>query len=294
MSKLITVFGATGAQGGPVARALLSAGFKVRAVTRSADSDKAKALQEAGAEVFAGTITDKESVRSAVAGAYGVFIVTLVSPNETEVGKAAADVCKSAGLKHVVFSGLPPVKSKIGKGCQHFDCKAAVEDYLDEIGVPNTSVRYPFYFDNFASFIIPFKKESDGTFTITMPMDGPIHTMSVADAAPIVAEVFKHPERYMGKKLALSAGAITVDEHSKIISEVTEKTLRYNQISFEEAASDPANPYASEMSSMYEFYSKAEMPYDEEFTRSINPGALTFRQWAEKNKDLLIKKMEAL
>ena len=58
MSKLITVFGATGAQGGPIARALLENSFRVRAVTRNVDSDKAKALREAGAEVVAGSIND--------------------------------------------------------------------------------------------------------------------------------------------------------------------------------------------------------------------------------------------
>ena len=292
MSKLITVFGATGSQGGPVARALLAGGFKVLAVTRSADSDKAKALQAAGAEVVAGSVTDAESVRTAVAGAYGAYIVTLVSPEETAVGKAAADECKKAGVKHVVFSGLDSVKDKIGKGCLHFDSKSAVEKYLDEIGVPNTSVRFPFYFENFSG-LLPFTKESDGAYSLTMPMDGPMDTMSVADGAPIVAEVFKNPDSYLGKKVALSAGRLTVAEYTQIISKVSGKTLRYNQVSFEEAASEPGNPFAPEMSAMYEYYSKVKTPYDEKFTRSINPGALTFQQWAEKNKDVFVKKMSA-
>ena len=80
MSKLITVFGATGSQGGPVARALLRSGFRVRAVTRSPDGDKAKALRDAGAEIVAGSVTDAASVRTAVTGAYGygVYLVTIV------------------------------------------------------------------------------------------------------------------------------------------------------------------------------------------------------------------------
>ena len=123
MSKLITVFGATGAQGGPVARALLRSGFRVRAVTRSTDSDKAKALKEAGAEVVAGGVTDAESVKKAVAGAYGVYLVTVVSPDEAQVGKAVADECKRA----VVFSSLDSVKDKTGKASIYFDSKSAVE-----------------------------------------------------------------------------------------------------------------------------------------------------------------------
>ena len=49
MSRLITVFGATGAQGGDVVKALLAGGkFKVRGATRSVESKKAKELTRRG------------------------------------------------------------------------------------------------------------------------------------------------------------------------------------------------------------------------------------------------------
>ena len=77
MAKLITVFGATGAQGGSVVKALLAdGGFKVRAVTRNPDSAKAKALSEQGSEVVKVDMDDKESLKAAIAGSYGVFAVT--------------------------------------------------------------------------------------------------------------------------------------------------------------------------------------------------------------------------
>ena len=288
MSKLITVFGATGAQGGPVARALLQNGFKMRAVTRNTDSEKAKALRDAGAEVVAGSIDNRDSVKAAVAGAYGAFVVTpfLVS-NEEEVGKAAADACKEAGLQHVVFSGLESVKDKIGKSCAHMDSKVAVEKYLDEIGVPNTSVRYPFYFENFLSFYVPAFK-ADGTYTLTMPIDGPMNAISVADGAPIVLAVFQNPQQYLGKKVAISGSRKKITEYTEIISKVTGKTVKYKQITFEQAANDPNNPAAEELSVMFEYFSKEEPSYDEEFTRKLHPGTLTFQQWAEQNKDKLM------
>jgi hypothetical protein len=57
MSKLITVFGSTGRQGGSVVRSLLShpllhAEYKIRAVTRDRSKPKAKELEELGVEVF--------------------------------------------------------------------------------------------------------------------------------------------------------------------------------------------------------------------------------------------------
>lgn len=48
---MIAVTGATGAQGGAVVNALLKAKFRVRALTRNVDSDKAKALLEKGCTV---------------------------------------------------------------------------------------------------------------------------------------------------------------------------------------------------------------------------------------------------
>ena len=158
MARLITVFRATGSQGGAVVRALLAAtGYKVRGVTRNPDSESAKALKAAGTEVVKGNLDDAASVQSAVSGAHGVFLVTnyfellfqlqdsdAARDKEIAQGKTVADACKKAGVKHLVFSGMELVKDIIGKSCPHFDSKGTIEKYLDEIGVPNTSVRYSF------------------------------------------------------------------------------------------------------------------------------------------------------
>lgn len=77
--KIITVFGATGAQGGGVAHAILrdpNSEFAVRAVTRNPGSDKAKELARLGAEVVSADIDDKQSIRKALEGAYGAYLVT--------------------------------------------------------------------------------------------------------------------------------------------------------------------------------------------------------------------------
>lgn len=74
--KIVAVAGATGAQGGGIARAILSdkgGGFSVRALTRNVKSDKAKELAGQGAEVVAADLDDVESLKRAFQGAYGVF-----------------------------------------------------------------------------------------------------------------------------------------------------------------------------------------------------------------------------
>src|SRR4051794_3929282 len=73
----ILVLGATGAQGGSVARALLSRGrFDVRVLTRKPDSPAAQQLRALGAEIVQGDLDDRASLQRALEGVYGVFGVT--------------------------------------------------------------------------------------------------------------------------------------------------------------------------------------------------------------------------
>ena len=165
----------------------MAKGYNVRAVSRNPDSPKAKELQAKEAElVQVKNMDDVASLEAAIKGVYGVFLVTnyggLLSEaqnpetahdREIAQGKAAGDVCKKLGVKHFVFSSLEYVRDIIGKPCLHFDSKGTVEKYL-AIGVPNTSTRYPFYFENSTSF--GPQKNDDGTYTLTFPvkkaMDG--------------------------------------------------------------------------------------------------------------------------
>src|SRR5881394_2153057 len=78
-TKVIAVVGATGAQGGGLARAILSdpsGGFACRAMTRDPNKDTARALAAKGAEVGRADMDDVESLKKVFAGAHGVFCVT--------------------------------------------------------------------------------------------------------------------------------------------------------------------------------------------------------------------------
>ena len=296
MAKLITVFGATGSQGGPVVRALLAVtGYKVRGVTRNPDSELAKALKAAGAEVVKGNLDDAASVQNAVSGAYGVFLMTnyaelifrlqdadAARDKEIAQGKTVADACKTAGVKHLVFSGMELVKDITGKSCPHFDSKGTIEKYLDEIGVPNTSVRYPFYYEN---FINPaFKpQEKDGVYELTYPMKGPMDGISVEDGGPVVAAVFGNPQEYIGKKVGISGERKTMPEYLAIMSEVSGKTFKYNLIDVDEYAKLP-NPVAPIFAPMFDFFDRGNPVRDIALTKKLNPNLLTFQEWATKNK----------
>lgn len=294
MAKLITVFGATGAQGNYIVSALLQSGFKVRAVTRNPDSEKAKALKNAGADPVKGDLNDAASIAAAVQGVYGVFLVTdfwgLFQQNqetafdiEIAQGKSVADACKKAGVKHVVYSGLDPVKDAIGIDCPHFESKAIVEKYMDEIGVPNTSVRYPFYYDNFIGMMPP-QKQDDGTFAITLPADAPMYAISVADGGPAVASVFSDPGEYIGKKIGIAGDKLKLEEYATIMSKVSGKTVKFNQVPPEVFAKFPF-PGADDIAAMFQFFNSGKMERDITLTRRLNPKTQDFEQYATENKE---------
>ncbi len=73
--KVVAVTGATGQQGGAVARKLLADGWKVRALTRDANKPAAKELETLGAELVPGDMDSRSELDAAFKGAYGVFSV---------------------------------------------------------------------------------------------------------------------------------------------------------------------------------------------------------------------------
>ncbi|CAB3998523.1 Hypothetical predicted protein, partial [Paramuricea clavata] len=192
---LITVFGATGAQGGGVVRALLAGGkFKVRGITRSVESEKANELVSQGVEMVQANFDKPETLYEAIAGSYGVFLVTnfwdgMDGARETRQGKGVIDVCLQEGVKHLIYSGLESAEKMYGFVVEHFESKARVEDCMMEKAGSMiwNSVRTPGYFSNYLTLVKP-KKLDDGSYVFALPMEGkPLYLMDVADLGECVA-----------------------------------------------------------------------------------------------------------
>ncbi|KIW76352.1 hypothetical protein Z517_11098 [Fonsecaea pedrosoi CBS 271.37] len=112
MSKRILVTGATGNQGGSVAKFLLQHPdeYRVRVLTRNPDSDAAKQLAQQGAEVVKGDLTDASTLDAPFRDCWGAFVVTNFydatikndPASEEQQGRNAALAAQRAGGKYRV------------------------------------------------------------------------------------------------------------------------------------------------------------------------------------------------
>ncbi len=231
--KLIAVVGGTGSQGGGLVRAILddpAREFRVRALTRNAQSAKARELAAAGAEVVEADLDDGPSMRNAFDGADGAFIVTNYwaerSP-EDEAKRTRADMelaqadmaalaAKQAGVSHVIWSTLEDTRDVFGSDDRvptvderwkvpHFDAKAEADAVFREYDVPTTFLRTTFFFEGFAGGMGPVRGD-DGTLVLTMPMaDQPLAGIAVADIGRTALSVFKRGAELIGETVSIAA-----------------------------------------------------------------------------------------
>ena len=150
--KAIVVLGATGQQGHAVARALLAAGWPVRAFVRDASHPRAQSLQQQGAELVRGDLNDPASLSWAMQGTYGVFSLQTGSPEGGDIGeerrgKVVADIARATGIAHLVYSSAAGAGPN--SGIAHFEIKWRVEQYIRTLGLPATILRPVFFMENF-------------------------------------------------------------------------------------------------------------------------------------------------
>ncbi|RYZ54959.1 MAG: NmrA/HSCARG family protein [Chitinophagaceae bacterium] len=305
--KIITVFGATGAQGGSLVRAILNdkdETFAVRAVTRNPDSDKAKALAEAGAEVVAGNIDDKESIATAMQGAHGAFCVTFFwdhfSPEkEIEEAKRFAEAAKETGVKHVIWSTLEDTRKFVpldddrmptlqGKyKVPHFDAKGESDHFFSDLGVPTTFLRASFYWDNFIHFGSGPKKGPDGRYYLTFPLDNKkMAGIAAEDIGKCAYGIFKRGEEMVGQTIGIAGEHLSGEEMAQKMSGVLNQEIAYNNVT-PETYRGFGFPGADDLGNMFQFYRDFEKECNSvrnvARSKELNHELQSFDQWLGKN-----------
>ncbi len=306
--KIIAVVGATGAQGGGLVRAILNdknGPFTVRAITRNAESDKAKALADAGAEVVAADLDDVKSLKKAFEGAHGAFCVTNFWEHfkpEKEISQARnmAEAAKDAGVKHVIWSTLEDTRKSIplsddrmptlmGKyKVPHFDGKGEADAVFTKLGVPTTFLVTSFYWENFIHFGMGPKKGADGKLAITLPMGTKkLPSIAAEDIGKTAYAIFEEGAEMIGKTVGIAGGHLTGEQMAKSLSKALGQQVTYNAVT-------PGTyrafgfPGADDLANMFQFNSEFEQDCCDarniSETKSLNPELQTFDRWLGENK----------
>lgn len=243
--RTILVFGATGQQGGAVARALKRDGWSVLALVRKPDQPKAQALAEAGVELIGGDLSDAASIRRAMTGAYGVFSVQPNSgqsasglSNETEVGYAntIADLAVELGVEHLVYSSTI-LLSKGPTGVANLDCKLEIEAHLGSLPLRSTIVRPATFME---LLLQPGLAPDDGLFTFFVEPDQTAQLIAVDDIGRIVAGVFDDPERFAGQAVNIAGDALTGRDMAAALGRAAGRPIRYQRFPHENFAQAPS------------------------------------------------------
>lgn len=290
----ILVVGATGAQGGGVARHLLEQGrFAVRALTRKPAGDAARALAEAGAEVVEGDLADPSSLRHALEGCYGAFGVTNFWEHYEEEyrhGRNLIDAVARSGIEHFVFSTLPSIVEATGGALRspHFDLKAKLEQEARALDLPATFIHVAFYFENFLHFLPP-RLEADGRFVFGFPQgDTRLAGVAAEDVGGLVAEIFARPARFLGRTLYAVGDDLTPDEYAAAMTRAVGATVAYRHVP-REVFAELGFSGAADLADMFEFY-RTRVPNrhaDLMNSRAIYPKMQSFEAWLAGRGDEL-------
>jgi uncharacterized protein YbjT (DUF2867 family) len=307
--KIIAVVGATGAQGGGLARAILAdrnGPFTVRAITRKPDSDKAQALRAQGAEVVVADADDEASLERAFAGAYGVFALTNFwehfSP-ERELAQARnqAQAAKNACVQHVIWSTLEDTRrwvplsddrmpTLMGKyKVPHFDAKGEADNIFRELGVPTTFLLTAYYWDNLIYFGAGPQRGPDGVLAITFPMDDKaLPAIAVEDIGKAAYAIFKRGPEFINKTVGIAGEHLTGQQMASALTDALGQEIRYNNVPPEVYRSF-GFPGADDLGNMFQFKRDFNDYYcgarNLEFSRSLNPELQTFQEWLALHKN---------
>lgn len=309
--KIIAVFGATGAQGGGLARAILqdpNSEFAVRAITRNAGSEKARELAAAGAEIAEADEDDLESLKQALQGAYGAYCVTFFwahfSPAKefAEAGNLA-QACKAAGVQHVIWSTLEDSRQYIPLfddrmptlqeeyKVPHFDAKGAANQHFLDAGLPVTFLLTSFYWENLIYFGMGPKKNEDGNLTISFPMgDKKLAGIAAEDIGKCAYGIFKKGPELIGKTVGIAGELLTCRQMADALSKNLGQEVTYNEIS-PEVYRNLGFPGADDLGNMFLFYRDFEDVFEKsrsvKLARELNPELQSFEQWLQDNASRL-------
>jgi uncharacterized protein YbjT (DUF2867 family) len=276
--NLIVITGATGRQGGAIARELLAKGHQVRAVTRRPESDEAKALARAGAQVVSGDLDDAASLEKALAGGWGLFAVQNTweagVEREEEQGKRLAEVARKQGIQHLVYGSVASAHRKTG--IPHFENKARVEQTVRGLGFPSYTILRPvFFMENLTSpWFLPAIQQ--GQLAVGMKPDTRLQMIAVQDIGKYGAWAFEKHDELRNREIDIAGDALTMPETAEVLSRTTGQKVAFVQVPIEEV-----RKFSGDFATMLEWFDR--VGYDAPIEKNAKESGIRptrFTEWA--------------
>lgn len=279
--KVVLVTGATGRQGSHTVRQLLKRGFVVRAFVRDKSKAVAQELKKLGAHLVEGSFDDDESMKRALEGADGAFLVTPADPSnqsgnakeiEVAYGVTFVEHCKTAGVKHLVFtsSSLSGERSDV----PFLDSKREIEEHIRQSGLTYTILRPVAFMENFNEMWM----RGDNVY---IPLDSNVNIPFICskDIGEFAAISFDKPADFKGKTLVIAADMLTPPQAAKIFSQALGREIKSEQQPIEELAFFSQALVAMFKKINERGFVKDMAEIDFVALRKINPDLWTLEDW---------------
>jgi uncharacterized protein YbjT (DUF2867 family) len=269
--QIILVTGATGRQGGAAYRHLQRKGFKLRALVRDPNSDRARQLTGHQNEVIQGSLDDPDSLIRAMDGVYGVFSVQPYSANEIQQGVAVNEAAKRQGVNHFVYSSVASADEETG--IPHFQSKVKVEEHLRSSGLQYTIMRPVFFMENWWRGF----GESIRSGQLQQPLSpaATLQMIAVDDIGAFAALAFKHPNKWKNRTFSLVGDELSMQQIADAFSRVNAQEVNYVQVSWERFEKNMGR----ELTVMYHWFEEKGFHFNIDEMRREYPQTHTFDQW---------------
>lgn len=241
------VTGATGMQGGAVARALARRGEHVTALVRNPDSDAARALADEGMTLVVGDLEDPATLRAAAEGHDAVFSVQLALMDDKDAelrhARNLVAAARDAGVVQFVQTTVsstgwrdrhPDAAQKPRDDDWYWDAKEDVEAAVRAAGFASHTIVKPAYFmENFTiprHYTFQWPHLASGELITACPPSTELALLCAPDFGALVAEVLTAPDRFAGIEIELASDNRSFTQIADALSDTLGRPVTARQV----------------------------------------------------------------
>jgi len=261
--RKILVIGATGQQGGAVARLLLQKRHEVYALTRNTESEtpKEQYLRNLGAKLIKGDLENPDSLEQATNGVDSVFLMGTPAGDgpegETRRGKMMTDIAKEKKVAHLVYSSV--VNADKNTGIPHFESKYKLEQHIKNCGIPYTIIGPTFFMENldgatfFRENLLSYSRAGlqQGQLALPLSPSTILQQIALENIAEFSTLVLERRNSFLGKRIDIASDELTGEQAAKILSDELGRKIKYVQVPLEQI-----RQASEDIALMYEWYER--------------------------------------